>query len=404
MKNKHLIKTMFFLVIIVISLARGSNGDSIMYVITYPYAEIPIDLENSNEDNLIRDIGASLPGELQLAIFEILHKISTNKLIFLDRSSLTSMTQSIDYENVTGIIDGVLKIVSKKPNAFLFTKIENLKSRPGWVIIRAKLVNLSTIILAEKRVEIPTAHVPDSLNYRIKSIANDLLNQLDIIPHHPPSISQTNSQTNLGTKIWSISLATGTISSFAVSLIFNEKARDQRKDVPIKLSEEKVDAWGNYIKYQTRADWYGWTALHLGISTLPFAFDWADWSPRTNKWILASLFFASSITFGTYGVISGEKANDAYEKLNTIYFQLSEERVIYKGKYENYREMEKILYLNAAIDLVSAMMVLLYYNGRRANKLTQIYPYPLKSGGFFVKIGNNWSGGFPIVFTLQMYL
>ena len=57
---------------------------------------------------------------------------------------------------------------------------------------------------------------------------------------------------------------------------------------------------------------------------------------------MRSLFFVSSATFTTFGIISRGKAEDARDKLNDEYVFLSEDRVIYQGKYQKFREREKI--------------------------------------------------------------
>lgn len=156
------------------SMLWGSTQDSTFKLITYPYAEIPIDLGTTDKGSVIRDLGQSIPRDLQTAIINMPH----GKISFLDRSSAMALSESVNYENLAVLIDQALKIVSGKVDAFMFARIEKPRTRSGWIIIRAKIVDLQTKVLAEDRVDITIGHLPDSLDAKIQFLGRRIVKQL----------------------------------------------------------------------------------------------------------------------------------------------------------------------------------------------------------------------------------
>jgi hypothetical protein len=184
---------------------------------------------------------------------------------------------------------------------------------------------------------------------------------------------------------------------------FGDKANKARRSIPPVLSEERVRVFGEYNKFQTREHCYYLTAANLVVTSLPFWFDLKNIKPRIGKWPLASFLFVGSTTFFTYAVISGEKADDTYDKLKAEYLRLSEDRVTYWGKYQKYLERERVLYINAAIDLVTAIEILLWYTRDDENrKRLHIYIDSQKSTKLSLDVGNgNWIYAPQISIVLQ---
>jgi hypothetical protein len=97
------------------------------------------------------------------------------KIKFLERS--IKLKKAIRYENAAAFIDTILTLVSEKPDAFLFTKIEK---GGGTITFLAKIVDIKAVVQAESRVEFgqASASVPDTLNSQIRYLARGLIKQL----------------------------------------------------------------------------------------------------------------------------------------------------------------------------------------------------------------------------------
>jgi len=219
-------------------------------------------------------------------------------------------------------------------------------------------------------------------------------------PIHPDN--KNNRTEPLGMKLNSIILPIGSLSFGAAAFIYKDKANQEFENIPPIVSEAKIKAWRNYKRYQTRSDFYGWTALNLAISNLPFLSDWTNKGPKINKWALTGLFFLSSATFTTCGIISSYEADNYLKKINEDHSQLNENHVIYWGKYEEHKEKEKILYINAAINLITAIQILLFYNRDGENKeISQLYNDSQKSFSISLNFRSKYTYYPSIVFYLQ---
>jgi hypothetical protein len=207
----------------------------------------------------------------------------------------------------------------------------------------------------------------------------------------------------LGSSIISQSIAA--IILIARANHFGDKAEQARIKIPPVLSEERVEAFGEYKQFETRECWYYVAAGNSTIGSLPFWFDLLNIKPRIGKWSVASLFFISSTTFFTYGMISGEKANDTYHELETKYSDLSEDRVKYWGEYRKYSEREHDLYINAVIDLIKAGEILLWYNrDDEGSKELHLYLDSQKMTKLSLNFDNgNWISTPQIGIVLQKY-
>jgi len=168
--------------------------------------------------------------------------------------------------------------------------------------------------------------------------------------------------TNLGLKINSAFLISVALYSGTSWLINKEKANDLYPNISPSLSEQKVNEWGDYIKYKTRSNLMGLTAINSTISSLPFILDWSNANLNIDKRLLSGIYFIGSIAFITSGIISGNKANDINTQLNSTYSQLSDARVTKMGDYQMYKERERLFYINAAIDLSTAINTLIFFN------------------------------------------
>ena len=176
MKRKSYSVWLIFFIFCLYGKAWSSLEDSTLTIIAYHEAEIPINLGQQRVDNLIREYKDKLPRDLQTAIIKI--PGAHDRVEFLERSfSLMKFKKAVDYENVTALVDTILRIVSEKPDAFLFTKIE---TGAGTIVFRAKIVNIKTIVKAEDRVEFAQsgAFVTETMNSKIQDLAKSILRQV----------------------------------------------------------------------------------------------------------------------------------------------------------------------------------------------------------------------------------
>lgn len=156
----------------------SSSADTTLTIITYHQAEIPSDLGQERIDNLIREYKEKLPRDLQTEIKKV--PGTRGKIEFLERSAdLIKLKKAIDYENVSALIDTILTIVSPQPDAFLFTKIE---TGGGTIVLRGKIVNIETLVIAEDRIEFPQseAFLTETMDSRIEDLACGILKQVQI--------------------------------------------------------------------------------------------------------------------------------------------------------------------------------------------------------------------------------
>lgn len=158
------------------SKAWSSLEDSTLTIIAYHEAEIPSHLGQERVDNLIREYREKLPRDLQTAIIKI--PGARDRVVFIERSSsLMKFKKAVDYENVTALVDTILRVVSEKPDAILFTKIE---TGAGTIVFRAKIVNIKTIVKAEDRVEFAQsgAFITETMDLKIEALAKSILSQV----------------------------------------------------------------------------------------------------------------------------------------------------------------------------------------------------------------------------------
>ncbi len=176
MKRKSCVIGLTLLMLCLHGKALASLEDSTLTIITYHEAEIPSDLGQERVDNLIREYRDKLPRELQTAIRKI--PSARDRIEFLERSpALIKLKKTVDYENVTALVDTILRVVSERPDAFLFTKIE---TGTGTIIFRAKIVNIKTVVKAEDRIEFAQteAFVTETMNTQIQELAKNILLQV----------------------------------------------------------------------------------------------------------------------------------------------------------------------------------------------------------------------------------
>ena len=154
---------------------------------------------------------------------------------------------------------------------------------------------------------------------------------------------------------------------------FNNKANEV--EIPTVLSEERVIAVGDYKRFKTQEKWSYITAINLALTSLPFWYDLTTEELLIGKIPIAGVFIVSAAFFFSNGISSGNEADDILNKLETQFSQNSKERETYWGKYQEYLEEEKFSFINAAISLVAAIEVWLWYNrnDKKRNALKDPY-------------------------------
>lgn len=143
---------------------------------------------------------------------------------------------------------------------------------------------------------------------------------------------------------------------------YSNETSNSRGVIPAAISEERVIAIGIYKRNQAKEQALYVTSANLVICSLPFWMDYLDKGPKINKWIFFSTYTTGSIAFFIGGITASDNSRDAQDKVNNVYTFPSVDREHYWGKFNRLDVWKEIYYVNAAIDLLTAFLILVKYD------------------------------------------
>jgi hypothetical protein len=263
--------------------------------------------------------------------------------IILDKDLIPELSKAINYDQTGSFhIDPnkISQIIMQGFNAFIVVYIyhngDNLKIITNLILVHGPDTTVGNTITVNKN---------DFLNNQDK-LSSDIANGFFKTDHdgHNKHIDAL--------------YFTAAATSVLLSIIYEDKSNTQYKQIPIVLSEEKVQSWGKYKMYASRSSGCTITAVNCFLCGMPYLCN----INNARKWTLVSPYIVGAATFLTCGIIYRDKRNDASNKLNSEYFPLSNNRLKINGNYENYKELEKYMYFNALIDFSAALFPMLFYS------------------------------------------
>lgn len=210
------------------------------------------------------------PPHYGLNIFLRPDSVKVLEVIIVVRKNDNSLLDSVKYqfENIEGF--DCINTDKKKTFKIPINEIEKRKDTLKLNIERRGYKTLSRTIFFNE----------DEISNKFKGV--ELFMQQDTTPGLRKK--------NMGIKINSSLLISGTLYSGASWLIYNKKAHDLYSNISPSLSLQKINDWGNYKKFKTRSNLFGLTAINSTLSSLPFTLAWtSNSSTNIDERLLSSV-------------------------------------------------------------------------------------------------------------------